>query len=419
MTLRLSIENVGRLPDGRPPRIEVKDRGLDFGRDTHLDWTLPDGSRLVSGKHCEIRFKEGGYWLRDVSTNGTFVNGSPHRLDAPYLLHDGDRLTIGPYIISVSIQASDGSGPGKAPAVSAAVSSIWGTFGQAEPPDGRAAPDLRKSPARSPDFPDFDAFIEPAKVPYRSEAAPQQAESWLNAPAAPPVEITARPVPAPYHSASAPSAPSLGGVAPTAALDPQHMAMDAGLFGRIARAAAVPEHVFAGRDPNALADEIGWFIRLTAQNLAQMLSSRAESKTLMRSSNRTMVRAIENNPLKFATSLEEALTILFGAPTRQYMGARATIESSFSDLKMHQVLTYGAMQAALDALFEDLAPERIDSSIAPDRGLGRVVASRKARLWDLYVDRWRAKAKRADGRLLEAFMALFAEAYDRLQERRK
>jgi type VI secretion system protein ImpI len=80
MTLRLSIENVGRLPDGRPPRIEVKDRGLDFGRDTHLDWTLPDGSRLVSGKHCEIRFKEGGYWLRDVSTNGTFVNGSPHRL---------------------------------------------------------------------------------------------------------------------------------------------------------------------------------------------------------------------------------------------------------------------------------------------------------------------------------------------------
>jgi len=31
------------------------------------------------------------------------------------------------------------------------------------------------------------------------------------------------------------------------------------------------------------------------------------------------------------------------------------------------------------------------------------------------VERWRAKSKRADGRLLESFMALFAEAYDRLQ----
>ena len=41
MTLRLSIENVDRLPDGGPLRIEVKGRGLDLGRDAHLDWTLP------------------------------------------------------------------------------------------------------------------------------------------------------------------------------------------------------------------------------------------------------------------------------------------------------------------------------------------------------------------------------------------
>ena len=45
------------------------------------------------------------------------------------------------------------------------------------------------------------------------------------------------------------------------------------------------------------------------------------------------------------------------------------------------------------------------------------MSSRKAKLWDIYVERWRAKTKRADGRLIEAFMALFAEAYDRLQNR--
>jgi len=40
-------------------------------------------------------------------------------------------------------------------------------------------------------------------------------------------------------------------------------------------------------------------------------------------------------------------------------------------------------------------------------------------LWDIYVERWRAKTKRSDGRLLEAFMALFTEEYDRLQNRGK
>src|SRR5262249_50206381 len=152
----------------------------------------------------------------------------------------------------------------------------------------------------------------------------------------------------------------------------------------------------------ALADEIGAFVRLAAQNLAQMLSTRAESKTLMRSSSRTMIRAVENNPLKFAASVEEALAIVFGGQTRQYLDVRATVDSSFSDLKAHQVLTYGAMRDALDALFEDLAPDRIDRSVEQDHGIGRIVASRKAKLWDIYVDRWRAKTKRSDGRLLEA-----------------
>ena len=80
-------------------------------------------------------------------------------------------------------------------------------------------------------------------------------------------------------------------------------------------------------------------------------------------------------------------------------------------------LALGAMQGALEALFEDLAPEKIDRSVEPDKGLGALVGSRKAKLWDLFVDHWRSKTKRADGRLTDAFMSLFAEAYDKLQDK--
>jgi type VI secretion system protein ImpI len=187
------------------------------------------------------------------------------------------------------------------------------------------------------------------------------------------------------------------------------------VLDRIARAAGVPPGVFTSRNPDELADEIGAVLRLMAENLGQMLASRAESKTLMRSSSRTMIRAVENNPLKFASSPAEALGIMFGPRTRNYLDARTTIERSFGDLKTHQILTYSATQNALDALFEDLAPERIDRSVEAEHGIGALISSRKAKLWDIYVERWRAKTKRSDGRLLEAFIALFAQAYDRLQ----
>jgi type VI secretion system protein ImpI len=127
-----------------------------------------------------------------------------------------------------------------------------------------------------------------------------------------------------------------------------------------------------------------------------------------------MVRAVDNNPLKFTGTPEEALTIMFGRRTATYMDAITALEQSFSDVQSHQLLTFAAMQRALDALFAELAPERIDSAVAPDRGLGALVVSRKAKLWDIYVERWRAQSKRSDGRITEGFMALFAEAYDRL-----
>ncbi len=434
MTLRLWIENLDRLADGGPLRVEVKGRGLDMGRDTHLDWTLPDPSRTVSSKHCEIRFRDGGYWLHDVSTNGTYVNGAQYRLDAPYLLRDGDRLSIGPYIIAVEVEGRSGAQPGvtvDAAVAGSANGDVWGEVGEAAAPDDRSAYQAAAQQEPPPDFLDFASFIAPADTPAGSPPA-TGADDWLNsgpvlAPAAPHPTQPPQP-PQPRRSIVQPetqpprpvTAPPRHPTVPPPVEPPAVAASRAGgvdLLQRVARAAGIPEQTIVGRDPEALADEIGLALRLMAQNLQVLLSSRAESKTLMRSSSRTMIRSMQNNPLKFTGTVEEALTILLGPQTRQYLDLRTTIEESFRDLKTHQMLTYGAMQGALDALFDDLAPDQIDRSVPTERGLGALVVPRKAKLWDMYVDRWRAKTKRSDGRLFEAFTALFAEAYDRLQNK--
>jgi len=421
MTLRLSIENVDRLPDGGPIRIEVKGRGLDLGRDSHLDWTLPDPSRSISGKHCEIRYRDGGYWLHDVSTNGTFVNGADYRLDAPHLLRDGDRLGIGPYIIAVAVEEGRQRSPAPAAEASldAGLADVWAPVGEAAAPEigvGRQTAQTRDAP---PDFLDFASLIEAPKLaPGPSGDAPRDEDDWLNAiastpPSPPAPHAPEARIPAPARPAAVEPPP--GRSSPR---EPQAEAPRAReILDRIARAAGVPPTVFSSRNPDEIADQIGALLRMTTENLAQMLASRAESISLMRSANRTMIRAVENNPLKFASSPAEALAVMFGPRTRNYLDAQTTIEQSFADLKTHQILTFGAMQAALDALFEDLAPDRIDHSVEAEHGLGALISSRKAKLWDIYVERWRAKTKRADGRLLEAFTALFAQAYDRLRDK--
>ena len=422
MTLRLSIENVDRLPDGGPIRIEVKGRGLDLGRDSHLDWTLPDPSRSISGKHCEVRYRDGGYWLHDVSTNGTFVNGAEHRPDAPHLLREGDRLGIGPYIIAVSVEEGRkprSSGSAAEASLDTGLANVWAPVGEAAAPEIGAKRQRAQTRNAPPDFLDFASFLEvPRLTPEASPGPPRSEDDWLTAArsvAPPPMDQDAfEPrIPTPARPAIVDPAAS-----PPSPREPQPDGAPAlEVLDRIARAAGVPPGAFSSRNPDELADEIGAVLRIMAENLGQMLASRAESKTLMRSASRTMIRPVENNPLKFASSPGEALGVMFGPRTRNYLDARTTIERSFGDLKTHQVLTYGAMQGALDALFEDLAPERIDRSVEPEHGIGALISSRKAKLWDIYLERWRAKTKRADGRLLEAFVALFAQAYDKLQDK--
>ena len=148
VALRLTLDNVANLPDGGPTSLEVQgQRSVDIGRNTYLDWTLPDPARVVSGRHCEIHYRDGGYWLTDISTNGTYLNGSDTRLTEPTRLKSGDRISIGDYLINVAVE--DGSGPARA--VEAPPASTPGMESAAlwEVPDATAAPAERREMRRS------------------------------------------------------------------------------------------------------------------------------------------------------------------------------------------------------------------------------------------------------------------------------
>ena len=79
--------------------------GGSIGRAPDNDWILPDTKRVVSGHHCEIEYRNGSYWIKDISTNGVFINDAeePASQGGPVELADGDRLRLGDYEIVVTV----------------------------------------------------------------------------------------------------------------------------------------------------------------------------------------------------------------------------------------------------------------------------------------------------------------------------
>jgi type VI secretion system protein ImpI len=443
MALTLTIENATSLPDGGPLSIALSGgRGIDIGRDEHLDWTLPDPTRGISKRHCEIRFRDGGYWLRDVSTNGTFVNGASNRVQSPYRLRQGDRLEIGQYIIAVALDEAGQPEPAAFEPTPEPLrpEQIWEATEEAPPPIPRRdlLPPKHHSPVHA-GFIDWAADIPvpveqrpPTPAPMGLSPAPAEDFAWAPAQPVPPAAEPEQPPPIPTpRRPSAPvaappdtwgetaAAPESG---PVVATSPSYAAAQRSasqpippgdFLQRFARGAGIPAEALASDDPGAFAEELGALMRVVAVELKQLLAARAESKRIARSASQTMIQAQDNNPLKFSPTVDDAMKLILGRPTSGYLTARKAFEESFRDLKAHQIKTYSAMQHALRLLVEDLDPQVVAESMPAERGIEALIGSRKARLWDAYVARWDAKTAPYEDGLVDAFMLYFAECYDR------
>ena len=107
MTLTLRIEGFDDLGNGMPTEFVLNRRGATIGRAPTCDWCLPDPQRFISSRHCEISFRDGGYWLTDVSTNGTYLNGSSERLTGEHQIEQGDVLALGRYTVQAELNGME------------------------------------------------------------------------------------------------------------------------------------------------------------------------------------------------------------------------------------------------------------------------------------------------------------------------
>jgi len=111
-TLKLTLEAADAPPGSEPGSVIIQGPVFRVGRKAGNDWVLPDPNRLISGVHFEIRSDENAYFISDLSTNGTFLNGSKQRLSAPHQIADGDVIRIGTYTVVARLAASPGTRSG-------------------------------------------------------------------------------------------------------------------------------------------------------------------------------------------------------------------------------------------------------------------------------------------------------------------
>ncbi|MFA0349481.1 FHA domain-containing protein [Vibrio sp. 10N.222.55.C6] len=84
--------------------IEMPEEGGSLGREAGCTVTLTDHNRFISGMHCLLSIYGDTYYISDVSTNGTLVNGNKILKNQPVSLCDGDRVSLGQYEVSISLE---------------------------------------------------------------------------------------------------------------------------------------------------------------------------------------------------------------------------------------------------------------------------------------------------------------------------
>jgi type VI secretion system protein len=373
MILILTIRNADALQEGVAAQYMMDGPNAVIGRSRNCNWYLPDSRNAISSRHCEIRREGDAFLLKDISTNGTFVNDAPERItERP--IAAGDLIRIGQYEVVVSVEA-----------------------------------DVLPEPEPEPVAPENEITFHPsAPIPDAAPPAPA-----ADAPPAPvPDNVTVM-----WDSLAdinaidrerglfgvkdAEAAPVTGGDAAT---------VDR-LVAAMLEAAAVTDGSVE-RSPELL-QKAGSLLKRLVAGLLVMVEARARAKAQM-GAEMTGLQLEGNNPIKFARSPEQALAQLLMPPQDGFMDADKAVEDAYLDLQSHQVATLRAIPGALRSTLDRFSPGSIRRRAENIGLLARILpGARDAALWRNYEREFVAVKKESDEAFMEVFSKEFRKAYER------
>jgi type VI secretion system protein ImpI/type VI secretion system protein len=433
-----------RCPDNvAPERREVHGGEFFVGRGQDNQWVVADPERRLSKRHCRFVYGAGEWELHDLSTNGTYINqaSEPIGKGAAQKLRHGDRITFGLYEVEVIIDEEQAAperdsfltgqrSHGAALSDPLPSRSDLRPYQDARLPDSASMLDAPNTPILPADFDPLAPNQEPFIGPTEPDHAPalQSAfrppgpvavipDDWdVDPPSAAPRPRPAQasqPPQTPRAQQDAAPAPAKDEHRPAPATPPPAAAGDAVLAEAFLRGLGLSEAKLV--DPEKTLERIGAALRATVNGLRQTLIARASIKDEFRIE-QTMIRPTGNNPLKFSLDDDDALATLLGIGRRGGMAAQEAIAEAFDDLRMHELATVSAMQAAVRVLLAQFEPEAIEHK-AGGGALQIHPAQKKAKAWEGFVQMHRNVTQALSDDFDSVFGKAFARAYEQAIEK--
>lgn len=298
------------------------------GRGAGCDWVIPDSSRLLSSHHGLVAYREGRYFLTDISSNGIGVAGSDERLrkGQARVIDDGDVFELGPLAIRARLIASVQS--------------------------------CGEQPARAPGLIPDDAFL--ALDPLHPLDRQHQRQTMSEELAALD-EVVSSPEPwadqgvasrdhlvIPRRAEPVPETPL---IQPAAITPPDNKIF----WEQFAAALGIGLDTLERSGPEVLAIKAARLLRLGVEGLQQSLRTCEELKSEL---NLAFVDTtlISQNPLKDCVDAASALTTMLGTADLGQLPAERAVTQAYRDLQAHQVAVLAACRNALRNTRSAFAP---------------------------------------------------------------
>ncbi|MGC1509620.1 type VI secretion system-associated FHA domain protein TagH [Ketobacter sp.] len=405
-----------------------------IGRSAGCDWVIPDQTRHLSGRHVIISFEAGQFYVTDISTNGTHLNGAMAlEKNKATVVSDGDRLVMGKIHFQARLHMQ---GAQSSPAISAH---------QIPRPGGNSAPgfsmnnpinDVQNPMSRvdewaaqvareqaqaaenqwhqrSQSMPDSvqpgrEPFDPPKPVPKAAQPPVAASHDIL------PEDWWKREVPGPDASLLEPR--PLEAAAPPVADSPSHLpplrvpapgGADSVETAAFAAGLGVSVGDIEQAGGAAFLQKAGMLLRTCLKGMVSATQSRASLKNEFRL-DMTLVNTKDNNPIKLSANDEQVVRHMLSEEPGSFMPMEQAMGECFADVQEHQLAMMAGMQNAFIELMETLSPVALEKRFDRSKTGGLSLASRSARYWEAYRELHQDLLAEDD-----IFASLFAEPFAR------
>ncbi|WP_434704311.1 type VI secretion system-associated FHA domain protein TagH [Pseudomonas sp. Z1-12] len=259
--------------------------------------------------------------------------------------------------------------------------------------------------------------VEPVATPV---AQPPLADIFADIIAPPPAPVPEASVTRVEPSVAPPVAP-VAPVTPMAPVSPTAPAESAqpDLLQAFLRGAGLDQLRLDKANAEAQMENIGRSYRLMVEGLIDVLRARSSLKGEFRIQ-QTMIQPVENNPLKFAPNVDEALLLLLRHGNQAFMAPDAAVRDSFDDLRAHQLAVMAGVEAAIKHLLGRFEPSQLEERMAKPGGLSGIFSgSRQAQYWQQFTELYSNISREAQEDFQDLFGREFSRAYEEHSTRQR